>query len=226
MSLRHQMPHLGPELVAEVLARPGERERAEVIDERVRPDVGDLSLVPRQRDPPWLTRATDREVTEAARDEAPHLVEPKRRQDEVGTVVVELEQLVLVGREPEEVVLLLDPLRNRVVHRALAVDELVLGLELLTAHAVQPCVDVLVDVPVVVDPLQKLPNERLVAFVARPDEEVRSPRSDAAAGSRQASAIWSTYSCAPSPCSSATRHTFVACSSTPVRKNVSSPRWR
>ena len=89
-----------------------------------------------------------------------------------GTLGVELEQLVLVGGEPEEVVLLLDPLGDGVVQRALAVDELVLGLERLAADAVEARVDVLVDVAVVVDALQELADERLVAFVARPDEEV------------------------------------------------------
>ena len=57
--------------------------------------------------------------------------------------------------------------------RALAVDELVLGLERLAADAVEPRVDVFVDVAVVVDPLQELADEGLVALVARADEEVR-----------------------------------------------------
>jgi len=40
----------------------------------------------------------------------------------------------------------------------------------------------------------------------------------------QTPAIWSAYSCGDKPCSAATRATFAACSSTPVRKNVSLPR--
>ena len=59
------------------------------------------------------------------------------------------------------------------MQRALAVDELVLGLEGLAADAVEAGVDVFVDVAVVVDPLQELADERLVPLVARPDEEVR-----------------------------------------------------
>jgi hypothetical protein len=46
------------------------------------------------------------------------------------------------------------------------------------------------------------------------------------ASSRQGTEMRSAYSCASSPCSCATRQTFVACSSTPVRKNVSAPRCR
>ena len=57
---------------------------------------------------------------------------------------------------------------------ALAVDELVLGLERLAAEAVQPGVDVLVDVvaAVVPDALEELLDEGLVALIARADEEV------------------------------------------------------
>ena len=147
-------------------------QRAQVVDERIGPDVGDLLRIPRDRDAPRLRRAADREVAQAARDEAPRLVVPEAGQHEVGPLVVEREQPVLVGREPEEPVLLLDPLRLDAVVGALAVDELVLGLERLAADAVQPGVDVLVDVAVVVDPLQEVLDEALVPLIGRPDEEV------------------------------------------------------
>ena len=78
----------------------------------------------------------------------------------------------LEGRQPEEPVALLDPLRLRVVLGALAVDEIGLGLERLAADAVQPGVHVLVDVPVVVQLLQEPLHEALVLLVARADEEV------------------------------------------------------
>ena len=95
-------------------------------------------------------------------------------QDEVRSLVVERQQLFLVRGEPEEPVLLLDPLGLDVVLGALPVDELVLRLEGLAPHAVQARVDVLVDVvaAVVADPLQELLDELLVPVVARPDEEV------------------------------------------------------
>ena len=100
------------------------------------------------------------------------LVRPEAGKHEVGTLVVEREQLVLVGREPEEPVLLLDPLRLDPVVRALAVDELVLVLEGLAPDAVETGVDVLVDVAVVVDPLQEVLDESLVPLIGRPDEVV------------------------------------------------------
>ncbi len=57
--------------------------------------------------------------------------------------------------------------------RALAVDELVLGLELLAADAVEAGVDVLVDIPVVIDALEELTDERLVPVIRSADVEVR-----------------------------------------------------
>ena len=83
-----------------------------------------------------------------------------------GRSVVERQQPVLVGGETEEPVLLLEPLGLDAVIRALPVDELVLGLERLAADAVEAGVDVLVDVAVVIDPLQEVLHELLVALVA------------------------------------------------------------
>ena len=103
-----------------------------------------------------------------------------------------------------------------------AVHELVLGLERLAADAVEPRVDVLVDVAVVVDSLRKSCTKRLC-----PSSLVRMKKSCDAfrrpGSSCQSATIRSAYSCGASPCSAATRATFDACSSTPVRKNVSLP---
>ena len=52
--LAQQVARLGPERGEQVLALARVRERAQIIDERVGPDVGDLALVPRQRDTPGL----------------------------------------------------------------------------------------------------------------------------------------------------------------------------
>ena len=169
--LREQVPNRRPERRDEILARSRVRERAQVVDERVRPHVGDRIRIPRDRDPPRLPCTADREVLQPSLDEAPRLVGPESRLDEVAALE-QLEQLLLERREPEEPVPLLDPLRLPVVLGALSVDEVGLGLERLAADAVQPRVHVLVDVPVVVEPLQESLDERLVLRVARADEEV------------------------------------------------------
>src|SRR5437868_1795874 len=75
--------------------------------------------------------------------------------------------------------------------------ELVFGLELFAANAVQARVSVLVDVPVVVDPLDELLDEAVVTLIGRAYEEVgscpdarrrrRTPAIAAPAGSNTAS---------------------------------------
>ena len=124
--LADQVPSGGPVRGCEVLAGARIAQRAQVVDERVGPDVGDLALVPRQRDSPGLARATDGEVLQSAGDEAPRFVVAERRQHEVGTLVVEREQPILIGGQAEEVVLLLDVLDAISVLGTLAVDKLVL----------------------------------------------------------------------------------------------------
>jgi hypothetical protein len=170
--LADQVVDVGPEPLPQVLPFTRVRERAQVVDERVYPDIGDLLLVPGDRHAPRLPSTADAEILKAPLDEAARLVVPEPRQDELRPLVVKREQSILIGREPEEVVLLLDVLRRDPVLRAEAVDEIGLALELLAADAVQPCVDVLIDVAVVVDALQKLLDEALVTLVGRPDEEV------------------------------------------------------
>src|SRR5207253_9583983 len=160
----------GPEAL-EVRARRV-AEGAQVVDEGVGPDVGDLLRIPRDRDAPRLRRPADREVAEPALDEAARLVVAEVRQDEVRAVVVELQQLVLVGREAKEIVLLLEPFSLRVVDRALPVDELRRSLELLAADAIEAGIGVLVDVAVVVDALEEVLDEPMMTLVARADEEV------------------------------------------------------
>ena len=172
--LRQQVADGRPERRHEVLAGAGVGERAQVVDERVRPDVDDLVGIPGDRDAPRLAGPADREVLEPSGDERPCLVRAEPGQDEVRALVVEREQLLLVRGEPEEPVRLLDPLGLDVVLRALPVDQLVLVLERLASDAVEARIDVLVDVlaAVVADPEQELLDEPLVLVVARPDEEV------------------------------------------------------
>src|SRR4029079_904242 len=169
--LREQMRG-GPEPFEVVARRVGQR--AEVVDQRVGPNVGDLIRVPGDRHPPGLRRATDREVAESALDEAARLVRAEVREDEIGPIVVEAEQRLLVGGETGEPRALLEPLGLDAMVRALAVNELVLVLEGLAADAIPARIHVLVDVlaAVVVDALEELLDEKVVALIARPDEEV------------------------------------------------------
>jgi hypothetical protein len=84
-----------------------------------------------------------------------------------------IEQRLLVLRQPEEEILLADPLRfHRRVQRAAAVDEILLLLELLAADAVPALVNALVDVAGFVEPLRELGDAGPVPRLGGADEVV------------------------------------------------------
>ena len=147
-------------------------DRRDVVGEGVEPDVGDVALVPGQRDAPGDRRATDREVLQAAPDEAEGLVALGLGPYEVGVLFVPVEQRLLVLREPEEVVLLADQLDRSAVDGAVAVDQLALGVVGLARDAVEAFVGAEVDVAGVVAGLQQLVHGPVVAGLGRADEVV------------------------------------------------------
>src|SRR5439155_21039298 len=99
--LAEQVVDVRPEALAEVLALTSVGERAQVVDKRVYPDIGDLLLVPGDRHAPRLARPADAEVCEPALDEPARLVVAEARQHEVRPLVVEGQQLLLIRGEPE-----------------------------------------------------------------------------------------------------------------------------
>ena len=147
-------------------------DRRDVVRQGVEPDVRDVALVPRQRDAPGDRRAADREVLQAAADEAEGLVALGLGPDEVGVLLVPLEQGLLVLREPEEVVLLAHQLDGAAVDGAVAVDQLGLGVVRLAGHAVEALVRAEVDVAGVVAGLQQLVHGPVVAGLGGADEVV------------------------------------------------------
>ena len=137
-----------------------------------------------------------------------------------------IEQRLLVLRQPEEVVLLADPLRvQRRVERAVAVDEILLLLERLAADAVPALVDALVDVAGVVEPLAISVTPALCrGSVVRMKSS--NDTSSCAHVLRNSRSIWSQYASGSSPSSAAFLNTFCECSSLPIRKRVSKPHSR
>ena len=169
----------------------------DVVDERVVPDVDDARLrVPRavlaqrrlavlgdrERDPPPARRplAADREVLEAAADEAEHLVAPEVGLDEVGMVGEVALEALLVGRQAEEPVPLGQPLErdlgmvraDRPAGGLLDVG----GVPEALVRAVPALVRAEVDVAVRVGPADHLLGGPDVVRVGRPDEPVRRDR--------------------------------------------------
>ena len=129
--LAHHVVLRGPavgQLGARLVGVHAVAHRGHVVEKGVKPHVGHVLLVKGDLDAPVEARAADGEVREAALHEGAHLVHAEGRLDEVGALVVERQELVLEGGEPEEVGLLLDALQRTAAVRA---EVLALGAALL-----------------------------------------------------------------------------------------------
>ena len=173
--------------------------------------------------------AADREVLEAAADEAEHLVAPEVGLDELGVIgVVALEPL-LVRRQAEEPVLLGQPLEGhvgvvRADRPARRLDHLGGGPKALV-RAVPALVRAEVEVAVGVGPADHLLGRPDVVRVGRPDEPVGGDEESVSAR-LNSSTVPSTNARGVVPSSAARWAMFTECSSVPVRKRVSCPTMR
>jgi hypothetical protein len=143
----------------------------------VEPDVDHVPLVPGNGDAPGDAGAADAQVLQEAAlaaggHELLHLVQPEIRLDELRVLLVELDQPVLVGLEPEEIALLLQ--LHQLVGQPLGLHLLGLGLGDvgLVADRVEPLVGVLVDVAGALQLEEALLDHRLVLGVGGAHEVV------------------------------------------------------
>ena len=154
--------------------------RGDVVEQCLDPDVHDVLLVPRHLDAPVEGGTRHREVVQAAAHEGDDLVAGRRRLDEVGVGLVEVEQRLLVVRQPEEVVLLRHVLDAAAIERgdleslvlALAVRDIVVADELLSSHAVVAGELALVDGAAVVEVLPERARAVEVSLLRGADEVV------------------------------------------------------
>ena len=127
-----------------------ELECADVARQGVEPDVDDLARIVRHNEtpPPCSTGGPrDADVAEPAADEREDLVfEGLRRDQELVRADKRLD-VILIGGQTEEPVLLSHSLDSGVVLRATVVDELVWLVERLAADAVAPLETPFVEVP-------------------------------------------------------------------------------
>ena len=157
----------------ERLTRTRVLERREIVDERVHPDVDDLLRVPGHGHAPGDRPAADGDVLETLLDEGQGLVVARCRPHPLRVRAEELGQTVLVPREEEVVVLLLEPRRLDAVVRAGAVGgQVALVPETLAGGAVQAAVGALLDVAGGAQLVDERLHEGLVLGVGRADEEV------------------------------------------------------
>src|SRR6185312_4385366 len=145
--------------------------RRDVVQECIEPDVDRLFGIERDRDAPGKSLAADRDVLQARFDEIDDLVAAAFWLDEVRVCLVVREQAIAERGKPEEVVLLLDFSQRRVrMVGATALNQVLLGLEHLTAVAVETLIRLLVDVARVVNGLNELATAGVVALFTRLDE--------------------------------------------------------
>src|SRR5690625_2980448 len=168
--LGDEVLHARPVALLEALRHQGRP----VVDERVEPHVGDVVLVPGQGDAPGHPRARPRdgEVANRLAQYAQDLVPVPPGPDQIGVLRDVLLQPGAVLLHPEEVVLLAAVLGDDAMVGALAVDELLLGVVALAGNTVEAAVLAEVDVAGVVDALQDLLDDLLVAVLAGADEVV------------------------------------------------------
>ena len=156
----------------EPLFVPAVADGRRIVNQRVEPDIDHARGIEGYRNAPRLPGATHRDVFQPAFNQPQDLVAANVGLDEARVLGEVLQQRLLVLREPEEPVLLLDPLRLGVVDRAIAVDQVLLLLEGLAADAVEALVGPFVDVAVVEALLRHLLDGRLVALGVRSADEV------------------------------------------------------
>jgi hypothetical protein len=137
-----------------IKCRSAESYCGRVVDERIEPDIHDALRIERKRDSPGLAGPADRNIIEAALEQSKLLVTADFGLKEIRVRREQIEQRLLILGQPEEVVLLLNPLHfRRRVQRTTAVDELFFRLERLAANTVPALVNTLVNVPPVINAL-------------------------------------------------------------------------
>ncbi len=150
----------------------GIAEAAQVIDQGIKPDVGDIVAIEGERDPPSQTadRPRDAQIFEGLPEKGQHLISVPLGTDEVRVFLEVLDQPLLVLAHTKEVISLLDEGGLDLMVGAFAVLELALGIKALAAEAVLAAVLPEVDLPTVVDPLQEGLNQSLVGGLGGADK--------------------------------------------------------
>src|SRR5204862_1886927 len=121
---------------------------------------------------PMKRRAADAEVLEAGFDERANLIQTEGRLEKVRIPCIEIEQRLLIFREPEVVALLFQALDLIAARRTFPIDQLRFRNKDLIDRAVPPLVIPLVDVAVGGDAAPELLRGTMVARLGGPDEIV------------------------------------------------------
>ena len=170
--LAHHVQVGRPELVVVAVLLVAIAQRGDIVAQRIDPDVHGVLGVEGDGDAPLDGGAGDAGVLQALLDEGDHLVLPALGLDELGVLLVELEQTVGVLAGLEEVGLLVGLVDLAAALGALAVHQLAVGPEALAGLAVVADVLALVDVALLVQLGENLLAGLHVVVVGGADEAV------------------------------------------------------
>ena len=123
-------------------------DRGDVVCQRVQPHVDHVLGIVRHRNAPGKRGAADGEITQSGAHERHHLVPPGLGANEIGLLGVQLQQLVLKRRKPEEVILFLHRFGRASALGAGRARSHRIHVEFVE-HAILAGIGALVDVPVV-----------------------------------------------------------------------------
>ena len=170
--LAHHVQVGRPELVVVAVLLVAVAQRGDIVAQRIDPDVHGVLGVEGDGDAPLDGGAGDAGILQALLDEGDHLVLPALGLDELGVLLVELEQTVGVLAGLEEVGLLVGLVDLAAALGALAVHQLAVGPEALAGLAVVADVLALVDVALLVELGEDLLAGLHVVVVGGADEAV------------------------------------------------------
>ena len=148
--LAHHVQVGGPELVVIVVGLVAVAQRGDIVAQRIDPDIHGVLGVKGNGDAPLDRGAGNTGVLQALLDKGDHLVLPALGLDELGVLLVELEQTVGVLAGLEEVGLLVGLVDLAAALGALAVHQLAVGPEALAGLAVVADVLALVDIALLI----------------------------------------------------------------------------
>ena len=146
----------------------------DIVDEGVKPDVGDVVVIKRQRDPPGQTRlgTGDTEILQGIPQEGQHFILITFRADKSRMILDVMDEPVLIFAHPKEVVTFLTIFRLGLMIRATVVHELLFHIKPLAADTIVAFVVAEIDVPGVIDLLQNQADGIHMILVSRPDKIV------------------------------------------------------
>ena len=161
-----------PELVVIVIGLVAVAQRGDIVAQCIDPDVHGVLGVEGDRDAPLDGGAGDAGILQALLDEGDHLVLAALRLDELGVLLVELQQAVGILAGLEEIGFLVGIVDLTAAVGALAVHELAVGPEALAGLAVVADVLALVDVALLIQLGEDLLAGLHVVVVGGADEAV------------------------------------------------------